>query len=129
MAVNVDRLPNEPIIIATLSGDLTSEIVQEMFAQSATLLDEIGGYAYRITDIQSADISFPDLVLVLSQSTKGQPGSPSDPRICGVLVGTHEWARFYADSLHQAQYGQLNIPIFDDFDTAMAYLREQMASG
>lgn len=129
MSIYVERLPNEPIIIATLSGDLTSDIVQQMFDESSTLMEEIEGKVYRITDIRLTEISFPDLVQVLGRSAHRQPGSPSDPRICGVLVGTHGWSRFFTESLQQEQYGQLNIPIFDDFDAALDYLREQIALG
>jgi hypothetical protein len=129
VAVKVEKVPAEPIIIATLSGDLTPEIVQDMFAQSATLVDEIGGPVYRITDIRLTEISFHDLVLVLADCSHGQPGSPADPRIRGMLVGTtHEWSRFFADSLQQEQYGRLNIPIFEELDQAMAYIHEEMAS-
>lgn len=127
MAVKVERLPNEPVIVVTLSGDLNAQIVQDMFDKSAQFMDEIDGRVYRITDIRATEISFPDLVQVLSRSTSGQPGSSSDPRICGVLVGTHGWSRFFSESLQQAQYGHLNIPIFEAIDDAMAYIREQIA--
>ena len=127
MAVKVEKLPAEPIIIATLSGDLTPEMVKDMFAQSAKLVDEIGGRVYRITDIRLTDISFPDLVVVLADCSHGQPGSPADPRIRGMLVGTHGWSHFFADSIQQEQYGGLNIPIFEDMDQAMAYIHEDMA--
>ncbi len=126
MAVIVERIPDQPIIVAVLSGDITSEMVQEMFAQSAALADEIGEQAYRITDIRLSEISFSDLVVVLADSASGQPGSPSDPRIHGVLVGTHGWSKFFVTSAHQAQYGEMNIPIFEDMETAQAYIRERM---
>lgn len=127
MKLKVERIPDEPIIIATLSGDITPETVMEMFAQSAYWADKLGGRVYRITDIRSTEISFPDLVVVLASCAHRQPGSPSDSRICGVLVGTHGWARFFVDSAQQEQYGQLNIPVFESLDEAMTYIREQMA--
>jgi hypothetical protein len=129
MSIKVEQLPDEPIIVVTLSGDITVEVVQDMFAQCAQLADDMGGRVYRLTDIRLTEITFPELVQVLSKISKGQPGSPSDPRICGVLLGTHGWSRFFVDSLHQEQYGQLNIPIFEEFDAALDYLREQIAAG
>lgn len=127
MAVKVEQVGSEAIIVATLSGDLDLEMVTEMFAQSAKLIDEIGGRVYRITDIRLTEISFANLVLVLAESAGSQAGSPRDPRIRGMLVGTHGWSRFFTESLQQTQYGQLKIPIFQDIDSALDHIHEQMA--
>ncbi len=126
MAVKVEQIPGQPIIIATLSGDITTQMVHDMFAQSARLVDQIGGTVYRITDIRQTEISFPELVQVLADSAKGQPGSPTDPRIRGMIVGTHGWSHFFVDSAEQDQYGTMKIPIFESLEDAFASIYSQM---
>jgi hypothetical protein len=129
MPVKVERIPAKPILIATLTGHVTLELVQEMFEQSARLADEIGGHLYRITDVRDIDTTFSDLVMILAEaSSKEQPGSPTDPRFTGMLVGSHQWVKTFSQSIQQRQYGSLNIPLFEDMEAAMSYVQQQMDS-
>lgn len=129
MSLKVERLQQESIVLATLTGTVTPELITEMYAQSAALADEIGGHVYRITDVRECDISFSDLLLALAEASEGQPGSPTDPRITGMLVGTNQMSLMFSKSAEQDQYHNMNIPHFNEMDQAMAYIREQMANG
>ncbi len=124
--LKVEKLPDEPIIIATLAGDLSIEIVREMYAQTAQLLADHDGILYRITDIRATEIDFSELVNVLASFTENLPGSPTDPRISGVLVGTHGWSEFFTQSAQQEQYGAVNITVFEELEVALAHLRAQI---
>jgi hypothetical protein len=62
----------------------------------------------------------------LADSAKGQPGSPTDPRIRGMIVGTHGWSHFFVDSAEQDQYGTMKIPIFESLEDAFASIYSQM---
>lgn len=129
MAVKVERVPGQPILIATLTGLVTGELVQEMFEQSAGLADQIGGHLYRITDVRNIDTTFGDLVRILKEaSSHNQPGSSADPRFSGMLVGSSQWVKIFSQSLQQRQYGSLTIPLFDEMEAAMAYIQQQMNS-
>lgn len=77
---------------------------------------------------RAIEITFADLVMIMGAGFRGQPGSPSDPRICGALVDIHSWSQLFADGLRQEQYGHLDIPLFDDLDAALAFMRERIAS-
>jgi hypothetical protein len=127
MAVKVERIPGKPILIATLTGHVTLELIQEMFEQSARLVDEIGGHLYRITDVRDVDTTFSDLVMILAKaSSKKQPGSAADPRFSGMLVGSDQWVKTFSENIQQRQYGGLNIPLFDNMEAAMSHVRQQM---
>jgi hypothetical protein len=98
-----------------------------MYAQSAALADEIGDTVYRITDARGSDTNFSYLVVMLAEASQGQPGSPSDPRIHGMLLGSREWSVMFSQSIQQAQYGKMKVPRFVKMEDAMAYIRQQMA--
>lgn len=127
MAVKVEKVPDKPILIATLTGSVTIELVQEMFEQSAKLVDEIGGHLYRVTDVRNIESTFSDLVLILAKaSSLKQPGSAVDPRLTGMLVGSSQWVKMFSQSIQQQQYGGLNIPLFEDMEAAMSYVQQQI---
>ncbi len=125
MPIHFEWMEGEPILLASLSGKVTPEMIYQLYEESARLADE-AGHAYRITDVSDLDGSFGDLVLVMAKAASGQPGSPSDPRITAVLVGSEMLVRIYAEGLRQEQYGKLNVPLFANHDEALVYLREQM---
>jgi hypothetical protein len=129
MVVKVERIPGKPILIATLTGHVTLDLVQEMFEQSANFADEIGGHLYRITDVRDIDSTFSDLVMILAEAaSKKQSGSPADPRFTGMLVGSDQWVKTFSQSIQQRQYGSLNIPLFENMEAAMFYVQQQMDS-
>jgi hypothetical protein len=125
MGITVERIPGEPILVATLSGDVTADHVRSMFERSAKLAEQIEGRVYRITDLSAIKTKFSDLVEALAQASKGQPGSSSDPRFCAVIVGDNQWSRMYSEGLKQEQYGKYNIPLVSSLEDAMDYIREQ----
>lgn len=124
MPIRLDRKPNEPILIATMSGDVTREEIQHMFQKSAELAAEIEeSVLYRITDMRSAETSFPELLRILQSLAPGQPGSSSDPRFKPVLVGQNHWTKFAADALRQQQFGGVELPIFNSLAEALHYIQ------
>jgi hypothetical protein len=127
MPTRVERVPGKPILIATLTGQITAELLKEMFEQSARLADGMGDRIYRITDVSNVEVDFGGLVLALATaSSEKQPGSSADPRFIGMLVGSHKWSQIFAESIKQEQYGHINIPLFEGMDAAMTHIEEQM---
>lgn len=129
MALTVERIANEPILIATITGHVSVDVIKEMFAESAKLADEMAvPTIWRVTDVTDIEATFTDLVLILGEAAKtAPPGSPADPRFHGSLVGSHQLVQMYSKAIKQKQYGQLNIPVFSDMDTALASIRAQIA--
>lgn len=126
MPITVERLPNEPIIIATMTGKITADCIRDMYRFSAPIVDEIGGPVFRITDARVAESTFSDVVFILAEVAQEMPGSAKDPRVTPVLVGSNEWAKLVASSVGQQQYGKLNVPLYEEMDEALAYVRAQI---
>jgi hypothetical protein len=123
MSVKVERIPGEPVIVATLVGKVTAELVLEMFEQSARLAAQIPGQVYRITDVRLSTTTFHEMVTILAEACRQKhTASSADPRFCGMLLGSHEWSQMYSESLKQDQHGKLNLPVFTSFNEAMQYI-------
>jgi hypothetical protein len=129
MSVKVDRIPGEPIIIATLIGAVTTEMVLDVFQQSARLAEEIeSSIIYRIADVCAITTTFAEMVRILGEASQAeQPGSAADPRFRPILVGTNEWAQMYSNSLKQEQYGGISVPVFATYDDALDHIHRQRA--
>lgn len=123
MAVTVKRLPDEPIIIATLDGLVDAETSREVFRETARLYADIHEHIYRITDCTLIDADFPNTLGMLIEATKGTPGSTTDPNVTVVLVGGHQLTKFYADAMAQPQFGGVKVALFSSLDEALAYVR------
>jgi hypothetical protein len=126
MGVTVELLPGEPILIATIKGEMTVEKAQEVFRRSLELIADIEGPIYRITDVSQATSSFGDMINVLNASGKGREGSTSDPRIRVILVGTSTWVRFFRDAMATAHQGGRSVPVFDNLDDALLAARHEL---
>jgi hypothetical protein len=127
MPVTVERVPNEPIIIAHLWGIVDVSCVREMYTNSAPLVDEIGTHTYRVTDAREVETTFSDLVQILGKTMAGEPGSTGDPRITPILVGTNAWVKMLQESLKQQQYGAKQIAIYETREEALAHARALIA--
>jgi len=79
---------------------------------------------YRIFDFHEIEMTFNDLVEGLATKTRQRPGSLRDARVYNVLVGTHELIKMKADSLGQRQYGELDVPLFETLDAAIAHCKK-----
>jgi hypothetical protein len=127
MPVTVERIPNEPIILAHLWGVVDVSCIREMYTQSAPILDEIGTHTYRITDARDVETTFSDLVQILGKTMAGEPGSTGDARITPILVGTNAWVKMLQESLKQQQYGAKQLAMFETRDDAFAHARSLIA--
>ena len=127
MPVTVERLPNEPIIMARLWGEIDISCISEMYERSVPIIEEVGGTTWRVTDALDVETTFSDVVQILGKIASDTPGATTDPRVKSVLVGTNQWVTFVADSLQQRQYGTLNIPRYETVDEALAFVRSQIA--
>lgn len=130
MSIEVNRLPNEPIILMTYTGAFEAEDLKNAFHRSVELLDEIGDKAYRISDVRGVDEAntrgIIELFKVRKDLREDKAGSSADPRIHAVLVGGNRLARLYADFMNQAQFGNIQLPFFHSLEEAMIYIRSKI---
>lgn len=123
MAVTVEKMKDEPIIRATVTGNMTGQDAVEIFTRSAEILKTIKGHAFRITDVRKMDTNFADVMDMLKEASKGMPGSTTDPNLSVVMVGPHSLTRFFANAMRQGQFGSANVPVFQEMDDALDYVR------
>ena len=128
MPVKVERLPGEAIVIATCSGLLDVPTLHEMFAQTATLMNEDDSLMYRIADYYGVTSSFADLLANAQEASRdGAPASTTDPRIRPMFVGSEEWQAQARAAFGKNPFRSVPIPIFGSVDDAIVYARQELA--
>ena len=127
MPITVERLPDEPFIVANCSGFLTREDFVGMFIEVNAMVQTMDGLVFRIADYRLAESSFMDILKTVQEATKGMPGSTSDPRIQTIWVGTSQWIALARNFFQQQQFGTLHIPTFHNMEDAFAYARLEIA--
>jgi hypothetical protein len=126
MAVHVERLPHQPIIITTYTGHVTVGDVQSAFAQSAALVEPGETHLYRIVHIHDVDVGFADVLHFAQAASSDQPGAAHDHRFSVVIVGHDQWTKLYVQFMGQKQFGGVTLPCFVTLDQALAYVQTDL---
>jgi len=129
MPVTVERVENEPVIIATIIGGLTEDIVLKIYSETAKLIENSPEeHFFRIADVRESDSTFVDIMAVIAKMRdRNLPGSPADPRITLLFLGTNQWMDIAIRAMHRPQNGNLWIPVFKDFDSVWEFIRHKQA--
>lgn len=122
MPIFVERLSDDPIVIAHLSGHLSIEDILTMFEETVRLTEDVTGRVYRITNVLEAESTFPEIMAIIKQAGNGGRGSTSDPNIKAVFVGTNHWIDFTRRALSQPQYGGINMSLFHTVEEALEFI-------
>lgn len=132
MTYYVKQLPNEPIILAIVSDPFNFEHFAHdfapLFAEISQAFEQIDGLAGLIWDVRKLTINFSDLVNGLYSQGQGLHGSMSDPQAINAVVGSDIMVRLALESFKQKQYGEINIPMFDNYDAALANVRKRLTT-
>ncbi len=127
MPVTVKRLPGESIVIATCSGVLDIPALQDMFAQTAALMNENDRVVYRIADYHAVTSTFADLLRNAQEASQdGAPASTTDARIRPMFVGSEVWQTQEREAFGKNPFGSVQIPIFGRVDDAIEYARREL---
>jgi hypothetical protein len=128
MTIVFEKLANEPIVISTTSEPLHSERDVRRAIQALTrYLQEISGNIYYISDTtQLNPPSFADIVLGLATLAQNKKGPLSDPRLRTYVVASAEMLILAADSVHQTQYGEIDVKLFSSKEDALRDARTQI---
>lgn len=125
MPISVERLPDEPIIIATYSGHITINDIKTMYQTTADLMGDEQVTFHRISDVRGATSDFMEMLKTVQSSTQEMRGSSSDKRIHVTYVGTSTWIRFTSQAF--ASRGIVSSA-FEDMETALESVRLSIAS-
>lgn len=123
MPVAVIRHEELPLIIATLTGDVVTDDIIDVFKQSAALLKPQDEVVYRITHILDAQSTFPEMLKAIQEATLNQDASTADKRIRPIFVGTSSWITFARNAFNKRG---IQIPAFDSMKTAIEYVQIEL---
>jgi hypothetical protein len=128
MPAVIEKVMGKPVVIVTYHGHITVEDAKSAAVKTADLLDTYGGPLYKVmqVDCDHAYISFDEVMMLTTLSSKGRPGSVTDERIRPVFVGEHLLLDLYVDAMKQEAFGAIEIPVFDTLDDAMIYVDERI---
>ena len=121
MSVIVKKLPNEPILIVTVEGQLDAGMVRDLYQEIGLLTKDMQPPIYRITDVRNMTITFMDLMGVIQEGTKDMPGTTADTRISHMFVGKDKFAKIARDVLQRINPD--NHPMLDTMEEALDYIR------
>ena len=127
MPVTIEKLPDEPIIVATIIGHFDVGMAREIFQKSADLAQGMVGHYYRVTDARQMDIGFGEMMRVIEEASRGEPGSTRDHSVSVVLVGTNDMLKLFSDMMKLRQYGATATPIFKSMEEALSHIRADRA--
>ncbi len=125
MPVSVQRLPDEPIIVATLVGEITLEDVKEVYKTTHELIGDEPGIFHRITDTTQATSNFMDMLQMIQVATQSMPSSTQAANIRVTFVGTTHWINFLRNAF---QKRGVTMGAFEEMDDALAAVRLQIES-
>ncbi len=124
MPVEVTKLEDEPIVIATLTGQVTTADLIAIYEQTLAFIDEETPYLYRISDVRDATSNFPEMSKINTEARE-RMGAVSDSRIRKlVIVGSNRWSEMYREAVQRWSYSQIEIPVLDTIAEALDYLRQ-----
>lgn len=123
MPVDVRRLPDEPIIIATLTETIALDDVQIIFQRTEELRADMPSQIYRITDTTDAITSIAEIIRIIKSAADGRSSKTTDPTVTVVFVGKSQWSHLFTEAMKQGEFGKVQIPLFDTLDDALAYVR------
>lgn len=116
MPVRVERSIDDPIVTFIFEGILDSETIQEVKAQTAQLLAEMGTF-YGVIDLLGIETTFSEAIALLESSYV--PALSTDPRINFVFVG---------QPARDEPKNQTGGPVFSNKEAALEHIRREIAT-
>ncbi len=129
MAIQVERIGNEPIIVNHYPEKLESnqELRDALVAENNIAQNLPDPVIWVIHDTSQLTINFSALISGLITLTREGPEGFDDPRLRIAVVSRSKWIQSAARSASQKQYGGWQISIFDTCEQALAHAREDLA--
>jgi hypothetical protein len=123
MAITIEPLAGEPVILVRIEGYVDATAVRELDLETDRLRQD--EHVYRIADVEAMDTSLPDMLAIITQQSQGAPGSITDSHVTTLLVGGNPWLAFIRETFARQRSGAARIPTFASVDEALVYVRFQ----
>jgi hypothetical protein len=120
-----NKLPDEPILILTLSGSSTDlSDPEQSHNQLHSFLDSISEPVFLILDMSNAQLGLDDLMRGASDAFRGDNPTFKHPNIREVLqVSDDPTLELAAEGMNSAVFGNIKIRLFETLEDALAYAR------
>lgn len=118
MAFSVNRLPNEPIIIVTLSPPTTQNDAQQITRTIMRSASDVDGTLYRVTDFRGVTMD----INTIEQRIQGDINFTSW-RTRSVVVGVGDTIQHLVNFTNQHYYQQFRVVAFPCLESALAHVR------
>ena len=131
MTITVEKLPGEPIVIATYQEPIDwQKEIPEMFEQILVLRDTFEGCPkyYAILDLRAIKIGFSEMVLTMGEARKAGKKRRPDMPVSPSLIGSGPIIRLASKAMEQQQYGEYRVALYTSLDKALDMIRAEIAT-
>jgi len=131
MAVMVSTLPDEPIIVATFTGELAIEDFRQWAVELAKASKALESYyVFHLMDIRDSHTEFKHIMNQFKEGARKWNVLRTDAlegkHLQGLMVGEHALAKLSTSLAKQPQFGGVVIPHFRTSEEAIAYARHEL---
>ncbi|HML23407.1 MAG TPA: hypothetical protein PKD09_17255 [Aggregatilinea sp.] len=129
MAMQIEQVPGEPIIIVHFTGWVEPlEVVDPMLEKVVAFKRETQQHVYRILDFSQAQLDFGEMVQGMGSEVNREGGS-NDPDVTTMFVVSDDLHKLGVQSIQQQdQYGKAPVSFFMSCDEAVAYAKTDAAA-
>ncbi|NDJ75067.1 MAG: hypothetical protein GYB65_02315 [Chloroflexi bacterium] len=122
----VEKLPNDPVIVAYLHADLDPQAeYAALAADIRKLLDRQTEPVFYITDFTEATFDIGDILMASSRAAASGGGNFHHPNVKEVIfVSPAELVHFTAQGFRADAFGNVIINAFNTLDEALDYVRQ-----
>jgi hypothetical protein len=125
MAVKIEMLPGEPILIQTLDKEFNfSTDGKPLLEKTIATLDAQSEPIFYIADMSEVDFSLDDMIGASNLVTR-QVALFRHPKMREGIIITESWMMgLAAKGLNSPIFGNIKVKVFKTRDEALAYVRE-----
>lgn len=129
MAVSVEKLPDEPIVLVRFSNPfIANQDVPYLLQELSRVFDASPEQIFDITDSTGLETSFGEIVTALAEVTKGDHNPLRHPKVMGyAIVADSSLLQIGAQAIGQVKYGAISATVVKTLDEAFVVARETIA--
>jgi len=127
MTYIIEQHPSMPMLVTTFTGYISADEFAQWSAELMAVISDMNlSYGYVLMDIRQAETDFGAIIQGLGRISQVLDAAQNTVEGVFAFLGTHPMARLTVDMLRQPQYGGLEVPIFQNYEDALAALQADM---
>ena len=129
MTYSVEKLPDEPIVISTISASFSMDQYEQFLDDLTELLDMQTEPVYHVTVVNKHSFSFQEVLVSTNRSSRGPNPILHHPNLAGmVTVTTNKIIRLASKGLNSEIFGNIHIDLFETMDEALDFVRSRVTA-